>query len=81
MIKVGYEVIETVTGSGSFAGIRSCGIKGTDYLTDGVLEIPMVSCDNDFAERVAAILTENQVSLLHAADVVRDLMNGIFMQR
>lgn len=68
-----YEVTEKTVLSRYFGEAPVYGIKGSDPLTGETFEMEGVSYDRSFAERLALLLTERKVSVLHAGDVVRDI--------
>ena len=50
------------------------GLFGKDETSGEQVLIKRVSYNKDSAERIAAILNENEVSVLHAKDVIRDFL-------
>lgn len=50
------------------------GIFGKEEISEETVLIKRVSYDKAFAERIATLLNENKVSVLHAKDVIRDFL-------
>ncbi len=73
-IKVNYEVTNKIMDNRLFGSGEVYGIKGIDMSTGDTFEAERVSFDKVFTEKIVSILTDNQVSVLHAKDVIKDLI-------
>jgi len=79
-IKVTYEITRKAVEEGIFKGEEAYGIMGRDLFTGENFRVESVSFNKVFAEKLALLLAKNQVSIVHAKDVIKDLVDVAFIK-
>ncbi len=77
-IKVNYEITTAIVTDKYFGETKAYGIIGEDLSNGETFAAKTVSYDKKFAEKLVLLLEKHQVSISHAKDVIRDVMDEIF---